>query len=349
MIAVTSNDVLCGRGGATNNHSGNRKFRKLVASHQEVYLNAKKRDKKTIANLIVERIKQDGGRFLKREEVGGVQSWVEVPSKKACEKTSQALREGLEVRRAQAAKEQQLRMANGNTAVGAGVGVAPHVPLPAVPTTGVVGEPGKQHLIPQPPQVPNSSSHHLAAQHPNNMMYSHPHQPHHAHVQHYSPHPSSSAGGSTYTPHFTQQGQAPPPGSVHSNIYHNVGNPNDNNSSKAPNLPPQSLPPSHHHHQMNIPVKNSENVAAVPPQGAEPGIPQSNSNNKFQPPQTNKNEPSRNNSNIAPPVASSSTKPEEEVKTKIKQEEFKQEQQQGVEKVDGDTKRKEETSTITQV
>lgn len=332
MIAVTSNDVLCGRGGATNNHSGNRKFRKLVASHQEVYLNAKKRDKKTIANLIVERIKQDGGRFLKREEVGGVQSWVEVPSKKACEKTSQALREGLEVRRAQAAKEQQLRMANGNTAVGA-------------PTTVVVGEPGKQHLIPQPPQVPNSSSHHLAAQHPNNMMYAHSHQPHHAHVQHYSSHPGSSAGGSTYTPHFTQQGQAPP-GSVHSNIYHNMlGNPNGNNSSKAPNLPPQSLPPPHHHHQMNIPVKNNENVApAVPPQGAEPGIPQSNSNNKFLPPQTNKNGPSRNNPNSAPPAASSSTKPEE-VKTKLKQEEFKQEQQQGKEKVDGYTKKKEETST----
>lgn len=332
MIAVTSNDVLCGRGGATNNHSGNRKFRKLVASHQEVYLNAKKRDKKTIANLIVERIRQDGGRFLKREEVGGVQSWVEVPSKKACEKTSQALREGLEVRRAQATKEQQLRMANGNTAAGAGVGVAPHIPLPAV------GEPGKQHLIPQPPQIPNSSSHHLASQHPNNMMYAHPHQSHHAHVQHYSSHPGSSAGGSTYTPHFTQQGQAPH-GNVHSNIYHNMGNPNDNNSSKAPNLPPQSLPPPHHHH-MNIPVKNNENVAPAVPPRAEPGIPQPNSNNKFLPPQTNKNEPSRNNPNSAPPVASSSTKPEEEVKIRLKQE-----QQQGEEKVVGDTKKKEETST----
>ena len=43
--AVGPEDVLLGRGGATNSHSGNRKFRQIVAQHQQEYLKARKRDK----------------------------------------------------------------------------------------------------------------------------------------------------------------------------------------------------------------------------------------------------------------------------------------------------------------
>jgi hypothetical protein len=94
--SISSNDVLCGRGGATNNHVGNQKFRAVVAEYQHEYLEARKKEKALIARKIVDRINQNGGRFLKRGQ--GSDVWVEVPTKKATEKTSQALREGLDVR-----------------------------------------------------------------------------------------------------------------------------------------------------------------------------------------------------------------------------------------------------------
>lgn len=90
------NDVLLGRGGATNNHNGNQKFRVLVAEHQQQYLQARKRDKVVIARQIVQTVKATGGRFLKRGNDDA--TWIEVPDKRAQEKASQALREGLDVR-----------------------------------------------------------------------------------------------------------------------------------------------------------------------------------------------------------------------------------------------------------
>lgn len=105
MVVVNEKDVLFGRGGATNNHMGNRKFRSLISKHQEEYLLVKKTDKKSIAISIVNEIHEQGGRFLKRVDDGSAsdnaidtQQWVEVTEKRACEKASQALREGLEVR-----------------------------------------------------------------------------------------------------------------------------------------------------------------------------------------------------------------------------------------------------------
>eukprot|EP00538_Stauroneis_constricta_P007015 CAMPEP_0119555944 /NCGR_PEP_ID=MMETSP1352-20130426/8017_1 /TAXON_ID=265584 /ORGANISM="Stauroneis constricta, Strain CCMP1120" /LENGTH=228 /DNA_ID=CAMNT_0007602815 /DNA_START=359 /DNA_END=1045 /DNA_ORIENTATION=+ len=94
--SINHNDVLCGRGGATNNHVGNKRFRNLVADHQPQYLVAKKKDKVIISRTIVQTIQSRGGRFLKRSPDGDV--WVPVPVKRATEKTSQALREGLDVR-----------------------------------------------------------------------------------------------------------------------------------------------------------------------------------------------------------------------------------------------------------
>mmetsp|Transcript_30207 Transcript_30207/g.50167 ORF Transcript_30207/g.50167 Transcript_30207/m.50167 type:complete len:209 (-) Transcript_30207:1562-2188(-) len=94
--AINPNDVLCGRGGLTNSHVGNKRFRYIVAEYQQVYLNARKNEKKEIARTIVARIHGNGGRFLRRTADSGV--WSEVTYKKATEKTSQALREGLDVR-----------------------------------------------------------------------------------------------------------------------------------------------------------------------------------------------------------------------------------------------------------
>mmetsp|Transcript_1329 Transcript_1329/g.1663 ORF Transcript_1329/g.1663 Transcript_1329/m.1663 type:complete len:228 (-) Transcript_1329:159-842(-) len=97
---LTNDDILCGRGGATNNHVGNKQFRAIVAEHQPEYLSAKKRDKAGIARRIVQVLRERGGRFLKKVEGEGPERWVDVGDKKATEKTSQALREGLDVRHA---------------------------------------------------------------------------------------------------------------------------------------------------------------------------------------------------------------------------------------------------------
>merc|ERR1712224_1101637 len=97
------NDVLCGRGGLTNSHVGNKLFRKVCNEFLHDYLNARKKDKKIIASRIVEHIADKGGRFLKKEkhtspDGSSIDVWSEVPKAKALEKTLQALREGLNVR-----------------------------------------------------------------------------------------------------------------------------------------------------------------------------------------------------------------------------------------------------------
>jgi hypothetical protein len=91
---VTSNDVLCGRGGHTNTHEGNIRFRAVISSHQPMYLTAKKREKEGIARDIVELIQGRGGRFLQK---GESVAWEQVDDKKAVQKASQALREGLDI------------------------------------------------------------------------------------------------------------------------------------------------------------------------------------------------------------------------------------------------------------
>ena len=88
----------CARqGGATNNHEGNVSYRTLVHEHQDEYLHAAKSEKKEVARSIVSIIRSRGGGFLKKCEDGRV-GWVDIGSKKAREKVSQALREGLDAK-----------------------------------------------------------------------------------------------------------------------------------------------------------------------------------------------------------------------------------------------------------
>lgn len=107
ITAIEPEDVLSGRGGATNSHSGNREFRRLVKKHQNEYLEAKKRDKPAVAAMIVDLIRSKGGRFLRRldqtNRIGQV-LYVDIGDERAKEKTCQALREGAPaLRRKQAA------------------------------------------------------------------------------------------------------------------------------------------------------------------------------------------------------------------------------------------------------
>lgn len=96
-------DVLCGRGGGINGHSGNRRFRAWVRDRKTAYNapNCTKIEKARIAREVVDLVRRQKppGRFLAREDshnglftTGGF--WVEIDTSKAMTKTSQALREG---------------------------------------------------------------------------------------------------------------------------------------------------------------------------------------------------------------------------------------------------------------
>jgi len=93
VIEPNDNDVLYGRGGGTNHHPGNKRYRQMVNELKENYVNAKGMEKHRFPYEIVSKWrKQDPpGRFLKFNECTRV--WYDVGDKKAREKTSQALRE----------------------------------------------------------------------------------------------------------------------------------------------------------------------------------------------------------------------------------------------------------------
>jgi hypothetical protein len=83
----------CGRGGLTNHHKGNKRFRDVVTLHRPDYVRAPKIQKPSVARVIVRAIRNGDppGRFLRKDDKTG--QWIDIGDKKAAEKTSQALRE----------------------------------------------------------------------------------------------------------------------------------------------------------------------------------------------------------------------------------------------------------------
>ena len=104
---LNMHDVLLGRGGGTNTQEGNRRFRTLVTDFQPTYLMAKRKEKPLLARSIVLIIRKRGGRFLKKDDHTG--RLHEVGDEKAEAKTSQALREGLDVRATKSAANALLK------------------------------------------------------------------------------------------------------------------------------------------------------------------------------------------------------------------------------------------------
>lgn len=87
-------DVLCGRGGGTNNHIGNSHWRMLVAANKELYVSLPKKQKMLLSKSIVNAVRSQNppGRFLQKDSKS--ERWYDVGDQRATEKTSQALREG---------------------------------------------------------------------------------------------------------------------------------------------------------------------------------------------------------------------------------------------------------------
>ena len=91
-MAHGENDVLMGRGGLSNHHVGNKRFRALANSLKDEYIRLDDKDEKTVfSNRLVDMVHQAGGRFLVRDQ--GSDLWVEADRRKARKKASQALRE----------------------------------------------------------------------------------------------------------------------------------------------------------------------------------------------------------------------------------------------------------------
>ena len=101
------NDVMYGRGGGTNHHPGNKRYRKWVEDRKLEYVNSKRLDKPLVALEIIRkwRAQLPPGRFLKLDEKTGL--WNDVGDKKAREKTSQALREKAPLIRKQQEEEER--------------------------------------------------------------------------------------------------------------------------------------------------------------------------------------------------------------------------------------------------
>jgi hypothetical protein len=93
IASVNDADVLSGRGGKTNTHSGNRIYRCIVKENRRSYkLMTSNSHKQLMAESIIICVHNRGGRFLKHN--GKDQNtWVELSKEEALVKTTQALRE----------------------------------------------------------------------------------------------------------------------------------------------------------------------------------------------------------------------------------------------------------------
>lgn len=94
---ILDTDVLCGRGGRSNHHPGNKRYRQVVSDMKATYKNTDKKMKKTTLSWsIVDHVCNYGGRFIKKDSVTG--KYYLATRKEAQRKTSQALREHKDVK-----------------------------------------------------------------------------------------------------------------------------------------------------------------------------------------------------------------------------------------------------------
>ena len=89
---VREADVLCGRGGKSNHHPGNKRYRQVVSEMKQMYRSTEAKKSKTgLSRAIVDHVCEYGGRFVKKDESTG--QYYVLSKAEARKKTSQALRE----------------------------------------------------------------------------------------------------------------------------------------------------------------------------------------------------------------------------------------------------------------
>jgi hypothetical protein len=91
---ITDADILSGRGGKSNHHVGNKRFRHLVSEMKTMYRSAgQKTDKTALSQGIIAYVHSYGGRFLIQDRTSNDPKWRVMTTLEARKKTSQALRE----------------------------------------------------------------------------------------------------------------------------------------------------------------------------------------------------------------------------------------------------------------
>ena len=210
-------DVLSGRGGGTNAHPGNRHFRDLINEHRRSYLKARKNDKPAISRAIVKKVRDSGGRFLKKQG----SYWVEIGDFAAREKTSQALRQ-----RAPEMRQLMFQVDNGMTPNAALIGTAGSTGAAAaaaiVNATPTVSRESSAASSAPAPAAPTSTAQVVMSMPPTHQDHSHNahshggHPQQHQHVLVYGGH----LGGQpqpqqTYTTVAAPAAPTPAPGVVH--------------------------------------------------------------------------------------------------------------------------------------
>ena len=89
---IRDSDILCGRGGRSNHHPGNKFYRQVVSDMKHMYRRTETKTVKTdLSRAIVDHVCTRGGRFVKKDESSD--RYYLLSKAEARKKTSQALRE----------------------------------------------------------------------------------------------------------------------------------------------------------------------------------------------------------------------------------------------------------------
>jgi hypothetical protein len=105
----TDLDCVLGRGGKSNHHPGNKRYRDEVQNLQKWYKASDKSEKTNLSQHLVNYVHSYGGRFVKQEKNTG--RWYIVSNIVARRKASQALREHLSMEERAALKAAKLAAA----------------------------------------------------------------------------------------------------------------------------------------------------------------------------------------------------------------------------------------------
>lgn len=107
---INPTDVLCGRGKSSFTHVGNRRFRDAITNAIDEYNNSESRlAKSRVVQRIVEKIKGEGGRFLKRDRSSG--GWIELDTKSCRDKVGHAIRDAANLIEQRKQKQQRRKNA----------------------------------------------------------------------------------------------------------------------------------------------------------------------------------------------------------------------------------------------
>jgi len=87
-----NNDVICGRGGLSNNHPGNGLFRRLVQANKQHYNEAvSAQHRQMLAYSIAAAVHNISGRFVQKDDSPASGGWIEIHLDEAAKKILQAL------------------------------------------------------------------------------------------------------------------------------------------------------------------------------------------------------------------------------------------------------------------